>query len=68
MLKDSPCWNCTRRKVTSDYNCHSDCLEYKKYKDELMSLPQDNRNEIYAAYIANAIYKKRKKKNEKNNR
>ena len=28
-----PCYNCPKRCVTSDYNCHSDCAEYKAYKE-----------------------------------
>jgi hypothetical protein len=33
MCKESdPCYMCERRHVTSDYNCHSNCPDYKAYK------------------------------------
>lgn len=37
-MKNNPCYNsgkgCERRCVTSGYNCHSDCPDYKKFSDE----------------------------------
>lgn len=36
--KSVPCYNegkgCDRRRVTSEYNCHSDCPDYKNYHDK----------------------------------
>ncbi len=36
--KTVPCYkdgkDCDKRRVTSEYNCHSDCPEYKEYHDE----------------------------------
>lgn len=35
MCKESnPCYGCERRCVTSGYNCHSDCPDYKEYHEE----------------------------------
>lgn len=35
MCKESdPCYGCERRCVKSGYNCHSDCPDYKDYKQE----------------------------------
>lgn len=31
--KRVPCYNCDKRHVESGYNCHSDCPDYKVYKD-----------------------------------
>ena len=31
--KRVPCYNCAKRHVESGYNCHSDCPDYKVYKD-----------------------------------
>lgn len=31
----NPCYNCNRRRATSEYNCHSDCPDYKEYKEKL---------------------------------
>lgn len=33
--KSVPCYRCERRCVTSDYNCHSDCPDYKEYADAI---------------------------------
>ena len=30
-----PCLGCERRCVTSSFNCHSNCPEYKAYQDML---------------------------------
>lgn len=30
--KNVPCYNCDKRSATSEYNCHSDCPDYKAYK------------------------------------
>lgn len=38
--KKNPCLGCGKRCVTSEYNCHSDCPDYKEYRDEM-----DERNE-----------------------
>lgn len=36
MCKESdPCYGCERRCVTSSFNCHSDCPDYKAYHDKL---------------------------------
>jgi hypothetical protein len=32
--ENKPCYKCERRQVTSDYNCHSHCPEFKELKDE----------------------------------
>lgn len=38
MCKESdPCYKCERRQVTSTYNCHSHCPEYKKWADKIAS-------------------------------
>lgn len=38
MCKESgPCYGCERRRVTSTYNCHSHCPEYKKWADKITS-------------------------------
>ena len=29
---DSPCFNCDKKKVTKDYDCHQHCKEYKHWK------------------------------------
>jgi hypothetical protein len=35
MCKESkPCYKCERRHVTSEYNCHSHCPDFKELKDE----------------------------------
>ena len=38
MMKDVdrsiPCYGCEKRHVESGYNCHSDCPDYKKFKDK----------------------------------
>lgn len=36
-----PCYGCTKRSVTSEHNCHSDCPEYKIFRDGL-----DEHNEM----------------------
>ena len=66
MIKDSPCYKCTNRKVTANYNCHVDCEEYLMYKSKLNDLPKKDREDVYAAYINKAIYRRKKIKNEKN--
>ena len=39
--RNGPCYNngkgCDRRCVTSTYNCHSHCPEYKKWADNIAS-------------------------------
>lgn len=39
--RSGPCYNngkgCDRRCVTSTYNCHSHCPEYKKWTDKITS-------------------------------
>lgn len=66
MTMDSPCHNCGKRNVTAEYNCHSDCKDYADYKVELAKKEKPIREQIYTSYIQKAIYKRRKKKNEKN--
>lgn len=66
MIKESPCRDCTKRNVTANYNCHHDCAEYLAYRAELAELNAQERNDIYSAYIVNAVYRKRKRKHEKN--
>lgn len=63
---ESPCYNCKKRKVNAQYNCHTDCAEYLEYKKQLQSLRPEDRQNIYQSYICDAIYRKRKIKNEKN--
>ena len=65
MKNYAPCLNCPDRKVTKDYNCHSDCVKYKLY-DEANEIERKAR---YATSKAKAIdemlfknYPKRKKK------
>lgn len=67
MIKESPCHNCERRWITETGNCHQTCTEYLEYRKRLASLGKNERDEVYEAYISRAIYKKRKKKNEKHN-
>ncbi|MBQ2390914.1 MAG: hypothetical protein II306_04015 [Clostridia bacterium] len=31
--ENDPCYGCTKRSVTSEHNCHSDCPEYKIFRD-----------------------------------
>lgn len=36
MCKENhPCYGCERRCVTSSFNCHSNCPDYKAYQDKL---------------------------------
>ena len=30
-----PCYRCEKRCVTSSFNCHSNCKEYKEYHEKL---------------------------------
>lgn len=32
---NAPCWGCTRRRDEDGYNCHSDCPDYKEYREKL---------------------------------
>jgi hypothetical protein len=32
--KPAPCMTCENRKVSEDYNCHSDCAAYLAYRAE----------------------------------
>lgn len=42
MRKESdPCYGCSKRSVTVEHNCHSDCPEYKIFRDGL-----DEHNEM----------------------
>ena len=66
MVKDSPCRNCDKRVATATYNCHHDCVEYLAYREELANLNKEERDNVYQSYIVNAVYRKRKCKNEKN--
>ena len=66
MTLDSPCHGCSKRKVTAEYNCHSNCAEYAEYKAELAKNEKPIKELIYTSYIQKAIYKRRKIKNEKN--
>jgi hypothetical protein len=66
MVKDSPCHNCDRRYVTKTENCHHKCSDYLAYREELANLNKEERDNVYQAYIVNAVYRKRKFKNEKN--
>ena len=29
-----PCFKCKDRKVTRDYNCHTDCVKYLQYAEQ----------------------------------
>lgn len=31
----SPCKDCTDRRISDDYNCHSDCSAYLSYRAEI---------------------------------
>ena len=66
MIKESPCHHCNKRVVSDNYNCHHDCAEYLSYREELANLNKEERDDVYQAYIVNAVYRKRKSKNEKN--
>lgn len=49
----SPCFNCERRKVTEDYNCHSDCPDYIDFKAKLDRVRGEKRvhNDISSSVI-----------------
>jgi len=34
-MKDSPCKECTERKVTKDFDCHKTCEKYKNWKRDM---------------------------------
>jgi hypothetical protein len=66
MVINSPCKDCTKRNVSEHYNCHHDCPEYIAYRAELERLNNEQKDDVYASYVINAVYRKRKMKNEKN--
>lgn len=33
-MAKAPCFNCPNRKVTESYNCHTDCIEYLRFRDK----------------------------------
>lgn len=58
----SPCYKCKNRKVTADYNCHSDCDRYITWKAEVNAKRQEEyiqavANQIATSYRRN-VYKK----------
>jgi hypothetical protein len=51
--KKRPCYKCNRRRVTSDYNCHTDCPDYGadiRADRELDEQINRKRNEDYMMY------------------
>lgn len=61
MIK-SPCYKCEKRHK----NCHSKCEDYADYRKQLQALKPEQKDDIYSSYLCNAIYRRRKIKNEKN--
>lgn len=63
-----PCKGCTKRKVDSTFNCHSNCLDYAEYKSDLAKFRRYNNgeNDEYLNYRTKTIMKRIKEKNEKN--
>ena len=68
MSKTDPCYKCTRRKVTLDYNCHSHCPDYAKMVADNEKRKQYARKKVgeYESYLSNVINKRRRIRNEKN--
>jgi hypothetical protein len=64
-MKNSPCYKCENRKVTKDNNCHTDCPDYAKYRQEIDKSQKPSGENIYVNYMINSVQRKRKKKNEK---
>lgn len=62
MIKESPCFNCTKHNTTAEHNCHEDCVSYLLYKQELEELRKLRMDDVYTEYIVNAVYRKRRKK------
>lgn len=67
-MKKCPCHNCSKRKVTSDYNCHSHCSDFDEYVEDRAKYHTYNNgnNSDYMNYRKTMILKRKKKKNEKN--
>jgi hypothetical protein len=65
-MKNSPCFKCEKRKVTADYNCHTDCPDYAEYRREIAEVKKKNDDSIFVNYMITSIQRRRKKKNEKN--
>jgi hypothetical protein len=34
MENNVPCYGCEKRRAENGYNCHSDCPDYKAFKEE----------------------------------
>lgn len=67
MENNKPCYGCKKRIATSEYNCHSDCPEYRAYSQanrerlDLISRKRDEDAMIYEIK-ARGIRKTEKKK------
>lgn len=65
-MKNSPCYKCEKRKVTADYNCHTDCPDYAEYRREIDEAKKSKGENVYVNYMINSVQRRKKKKNEKN--
>ena len=67
--RSCPCYNegkgCNKRHVTSTYNCHSDCPEYKEWADDLASENELVRQRKAAEADVNGVRIKSIKKTQK---
>ena len=60
-----PCFNCAKRRVTIEHNCHTDCAEYLAFVEENKKYKfYDAGSYDYVNYIT-TVYAKRKKENNK---
>lgn len=50
-MRNSPCYKCEKRKVTADYNCHTDCPDYAEYRREIDEMKKARNDCVYVNYI-----------------
>ena len=67
-MKSDPCYKCPDRKVTKEYNCHSNCPRYAEQVEDCKKRREYNNgyNSDYMNYKNSLMEKRIKRKNEKN--
>lgn len=68
MGKDVPCYGCEKRRAENGYNCHSDCPDYKVYKQKREDRAEMIRKKRAEEAMVNSVHikavRKQKKKND----
>ena len=68
-FREPPCYKDGKDCPKRTSNCHGDCLEFKKWRDEKDAdneAKRDKSNDEYMQYVVPRINERKRRKNEKN--